>query len=100
MTPGASRAAPVIYFDSDSSNRYTVLEVVTDDAPGLLHRVSQVISRHGCAVDLVLISTEGHKAVDVFHMRKGTSKLTDSDQLALTEDLERMLEAPVGGPQP
>jgi [protein-PII] uridylyltransferase len=86
------RTAPVIYFDNDSSQRYTVLEVLTDDVPGLLHRLSRVISRHGCAVDLVLISTEGHKAVDVFHMRKGTSKLTDSDQLALTEDLERMLE--------
>jgi hypothetical protein len=33
-------------------------------------------------------------------MRKGTSKLSDSDQLALTEDLETMLEAPAGGPTP
>src|SRR5471032_18341 len=54
--PGAPRSAPVIYFDNDSSSRYTVLEVVTDDEPGLLHRLSQVISRHGCVVDLVLIA--------------------------------------------
>ena len=86
------RTDPVIYFDNDYSQRYTVLELVADDAPGLLHRISRVISRHGCDVDLVLISTEGHKAVDVFHTRKGATKLTDSDQLALTEDLERMLE--------
>jgi [protein-PII] uridylyltransferase len=90
--PNRRRTAPVIYFDNDYSHRYTVLELVADDALGLLHRISRVISRHGSDVDLVLISTEGLKAIDVFHMRKGAAKLTDSDQLALTEDLERMLE--------
>ena len=82
----------MIYFENDYSSRYTVLEIVTDDRTGLLHRISRVISRHGCGIDLVLISTEGHRAIDVFHLRKGTAKLTDSDQLALTEDLERVLE--------
>jgi hypothetical protein len=28
----------------------------------------------------------------VFHMRKGDTKLTDADELALTEDFERMLD--------
>jgi [protein-PII] uridylyltransferase len=86
------RTAPVIYFDNDHSPRYTVLELVADDRAGLLHRISRVISRHGCGIDLVLISTEGQKAIDVFHLRRGAAKLTDSDQLALTEDLERALE--------
>ncbi len=84
-------APPVIYFDNDSSPRYTILELLAEDAPGLLHRISRVISEHGCVVDLVLISTEGRKAIDVFHMRKGTSKLTESDELALTESLERAI---------
>jgi [protein-PII] uridylyltransferase len=86
------RTPPVIYFDNDYSSRYTVLELVADDATGLLHRISRVISRHGCGIDLVLISTEGQKAIDVFHLRRGTAKLADSDQLALTADLERVLE--------
>jgi [protein-PII] uridylyltransferase len=86
------RTAPVIYFDNEHSPRYTVLELVADDGAGLLHRISRVISRHGCGIDLVLISTEGQRAIDVFHLRRGAAKLTDSDQLALTEDLERMLE--------
>jgi [protein-PII] uridylyltransferase len=85
--------APVIYFDNDSSARYTILELVADDAPGLLHRISRIISEHGCAVDLVLISTEGTRAIDVFHMRKGSAKLTESEALALTEDFDRMLES-------
>jgi [protein-PII] uridylyltransferase len=85
--------SPVVYFDNESSPRYTILELVADDAPGLLHRISRIISERGCAVDLVLISTEGGRAIDVFHLRKGESKLSDSDELSLTEDFERMFAA-------
>ena len=58
----------------------------------MLHRISRVISRHGCDVDLVLIGTEGEKAVDVFHITANGVKLTDAEQIALTADLARMLE--------
>ncbi len=91
---GGAAAPPVIYFDNESSNRYTILELSADDAPGLLHRVSRVISRHGCSIDLTLISTEGGRAFDVFHMRKNGAKLGDAEALALTEDFERELAPP------
>ena len=51
-----------------------------------------MISQHGCDVDLVLIATEGEKAIDVFHITKGGSKLTEAEQQALTSDLQRILE--------
>jgi [protein-PII] uridylyltransferase len=86
------RRTPVIHFDSAHSQRYTVLELVADDAPGLLHRVSRVISEHGVDVDLVLISTEGQKAIDVFHITRGGAKLTEDAEAALKADLERMLK--------
>jgi [protein-PII] uridylyltransferase len=86
------RRTPVIYFDNDHSRRYTVLELVADDAPGLLHRVSRIISEHGVDVDLVLISTEGQKAIDVFHITRGGGKLGEDAELALKADLERMLK--------
>jgi len=84
-------ALPLLRFDNDSSQRYTVLELVADDMPGLLHRTSRALSDFGCEVDLVLISTEGDKAFDVFHMRKSGAKLAETDQLALTEHLERAI---------
>jgi [protein-PII] uridylyltransferase len=86
------QGAPGIRFDNDHSRKYTVLELVADDAPGLLHKVSRAISGRGCDVDLVLIATEGKKAVDVLHITKGGKKLNESDQVSLREDLERMLE--------
>jgi [protein-PII] uridylyltransferase len=86
------RRTPVVHFDSGHSQRYTVLELVADDAPGLLHRVSRVISDHGIDVDLVLISTEGQKAIDVFHITRGGSKLSEDDESSLKADLEQMLK--------
>ena len=40
----------------------------------------------------MLISTEGEKAIDVFHITKAGAKLTDAEQPALTADLQRILE--------
>ena len=81
-----------ISFDNEHSRRHTALEVVTADAPGLLHRISRAVSDQGCAVDLVLISTEGWKAIDVLHVTKEGRKLDDRDQLVLKQQLERILE--------
>jgi [protein-PII] uridylyltransferase len=89
------RRKPVVYFDTAHSQRYTVLELVADDAPGLLHRVSRVISDHGIDVDLVLITTEGQKAIDVFHITRNGAKLTEEAEQALKTDLEQMLQAQV-----
>jgi [protein-PII] uridylyltransferase len=86
------QSAPVVRFDNEHSRKYTVIELVADDAPGLLYRVSRAISGRGCDVDLVLIATEGKKAVDVLHITKQGKKLTESEQVSLREELERMLE--------
>ncbi len=81
-----------ISFDNQHSPRYTIMEIITQDALGLLYRISRVISRHGCDIHLVLISTEGNKAIDVFHITEKDGKLSESSQADLKADLERMLE--------
>ena len=91
--PASRRRRSAIHADNHSSRRYTILDIVANNALGLLHRVSRVISRHGCDVDLVLISTEGQKAIDVFHITKAGAKLTDPAIADLTADFHRMLEA-------
>ena len=91
--PGVTATPAVIHADNQSSRRYTILDLVADNALGLLHRVSRVISQHGCDVDLVLISTEGQKAIDVFHITQSDIKLTDAAIAGLSADLHQMLEA-------
>jgi [protein-PII] uridylyltransferase len=88
----APRFDPVVRIDNDTSGRYTILDIIADNALGLLYRISRVISQHGCDVDLVLIATEGEKAIDVFHITKAGSKLTGAEQHSLTSDLQRTLE--------
>lgn len=84
--------APVIHADNDSSRRYTIVEIVAENALGLLYRMSRVMSEYGCDVDLVLIATEGRRAIDVFHLTKDGRKLTPSQQQTLTGNLHRVLE--------
>ena len=89
---GVPRFDPVIHCDNQASRRYTILDIIANNAIGLLHGISRVISRHGCEVDLVLISTEGEKAIDVFHITQAGEKLSETARQELTADLQRMLE--------
>ena len=84
--------APVVHCDNDSSRRYTIVEIVAENALGLLFRVSRAMSESGCDVDLVLIGTEGRRAIDVFHLTRDGVKLTPDQQAEITGNLQRVLE--------
>ena len=86
--------APVVHCDDQSSRRYTIVEIVAPDQPGLLYRISRTIAAHGCEIDLVLIATEAEKAIDVFHITRRGAKLSEPEQRALAAGLQRTLEDP------
>src|SRR6476659_1891559 len=88
----ANDVTPLVYCDDSSSKRYTIVEIVAADQLGLLHRIGTAIAACGCEIDLVLIATEGAKAIDVFHITKGGAKLSDAEQDALASALQRTLE--------
>jgi len=82
---------PLVHFDRHYSDRYTVLEIGGPNQWGLLYRVSRVISEHACDIDLVLISTEGDRAIDVFHLTRNGTKLSPDVEKGLRRDLEEAL---------
>jgi [protein-PII] uridylyltransferase len=84
--------APLVHCDNDSSRRYTIVEIVAENRLGLLYRVSRAMSESGCDVDLVLIATEGRRAIDVFHLTRGGKKLSPAQQQEVTANLHRVLE--------
>jgi [protein-PII] uridylyltransferase len=84
--------APVIHCDNESSKRYTIVEIVAENGLGLLYRMSRAMSESGCDVDLVLIATEGRRAIDVFHLTQAGAKLSLDQQVELTGKLQRVLE--------
>ena len=90
---GGAAIRPVIHFENHRSQRFTVLEILARNAWGLLYRVSRAISNQGCDIDLVLIATEGTRAVDVFHLTQAGRKLTGAQQDGLRAELETTLAA-------
>jgi [protein-PII] uridylyltransferase len=84
--------APVIHWDNESSPKYSIVEIIAENALGLLYRVSRVMSESGVDVDLVLIATEGRRAIDVFHLTRAGVKLSAEEQSSLTGNLLRVLE--------
>jgi [protein-PII] uridylyltransferase len=84
--------APVIHADNETSPRYTIMEIVAENALGLLYRMSRAMSESGCEVDLVLISTEGRRAIDVFHLTSEGHKLPAPQVATLTDNLQHVLE--------
>jgi [protein-PII] uridylyltransferase len=80
-----------IQFDDGSSDHSTLMEIVTQDRPGLLYEIGSALARLACNIDVALIDTEGQKAIDVFYLTSRTSKLTQQKKELLREVLQATL---------
>jgi [protein-PII] uridylyltransferase len=77
-----------IHLDNAKSEEETVLEIIANDSPGFLYRITRVVAEAGCSVNLALVSTEHGKAVDVLHITRDKRRLTEAEQGALHDALE------------
>ncbi len=77
-----------VRFDHSSSSHSTLLEIVTADQPGLLYEVAGKLAEAGCNIEVALIDTEGHKAIDVFYLTHRGSKLEPALERQLKEKLQ------------
>jgi [protein-PII] uridylyltransferase len=81
--------APRISFDGAASQSATLVEIVAEDRPGLLYDLAFAISASDANIEVVLIDTQAHKAIDVFYVTSGGKKLDEAQQTALGEALRQ-----------
>jgi [protein-PII] uridylyltransferase len=84
-----------VEIDNDSSAQSTLVEVVTQDQPGLLYRVSSRFAAQKCNIEIALIETEGQMAIDVFYLTNDGQKLDQRQR----EELRGALLADLAAPQ-
>lgn len=81
-----------IKIDGATSERCSIVDVVTKDDVGLLSRLCRAISSFDCEIGYACINTMGDVAVDVFYVTRQGRKLTDAE----AEDLRRHMIAELG----
>ena len=82
-----------IDFDDSSSATTTLVQVIAQDRPRLLHRIASCLSAHQCNIEIALVDTEGQMAIDTFYLTSAGKKLSAEQQRsvekALSEELSR-----------
>jgi [protein-PII] uridylyltransferase len=80
-----------IEFDDSSSSSTTLVQVIAQDRPRLLHRIASCLSDQDCNIEIALIDTEGQMAIDTFYLTSGGKKLKPEHcrrvEKALVEEL-------------
>ena len=84
---GKRAAPPQVQFDSEACPTATLVEIETEDRPGLLYSLATVFSSNGCNIDVVLVDTKGRRAIDVFYVAHQGRKLSPDAQESLKEKL-------------
>jgi [protein-PII] uridylyltransferase len=69
-----------IEFDDASSATTTIVQVIAQDRPRLLHRIASCLSDQECNIEIALIDTEGQMAIDTFYLTASGKKLRPEHQ--------------------
>ena len=82
-----------IDFDDLCSSTSTLLQVIAQDRPRLLHRISSCLSHQKCNIEIALIDTEGQMAIDTFYLTSEGKKLTAEMQRKVEKALGNELKS-------
>jgi [protein-PII] uridylyltransferase len=76
-----------VEIDDECSAQSTLIEVITQDQPGLLYRISSLFARESCNIEIAIIETESQTAIDAFYLTSNGAKLAPGHQERLRHEL-------------
>jgi len=82
-----------VEFDDSSSGASTIVQVIAQDRPRLLHRIASCLADEECNIEIALIDTEGQMAIDTFYLTSAGRKLEAEHQNQVEKALTRELKA-------
>ena len=83
-----------IKIDNQGSRKFTIVEVITGDYPGVLYTIARTLFDQGLDIHRSKIATEANRVVDTFYLRDRATgdKVTDVEAMArLREALQTSL---------
>ena len=85
--------------DNEISPAFTVLDVFTEDKPGVLYTITRTLAEHGLDIHRSRVGVAGDRVADIFYVRDIATggKLTDPARLnSLADALKKALPGSVG----
>ena len=75
----AVKAPARVIIDNNMSDKYSILEIKCKNAPGVLYRITKIITSLGFQINTANVSTYGDRVVDIFYIKNAFgSKIDDN----------------------
>ncbi len=85
---------PIIKFNNEENEFFTILEIVAKDFAGLLYILTRVLSKRNIEIHSSKITTQGIKAIDTFYITDlNGNKIIDKQlQKSITKEIMEIIE--------
>ena len=72
--------APIrVIIDNKTSDQYTILDIKCKNAPGVLYKITKIITTLGLQINTANVSTYGDRVVDIFYLKNAFGSKVDDN---------------------